>query len=66
MGKYIGSIYKHSQYQLSTKSIKEPVFSFSYSQTSSSIKLSITSVSSVIDKEKPIPFCVPKIPSVLI
>ena len=51
MGKEIDQIYKHSQYQLSTTPIKAPVFSYSDSQTSSSIKLTITSVYSVIDKK---------------
>ena len=52
MGKDIGKIYKHSQYQLSNPSIKEPVVSSSDSQTSTSIKLTITSVSSDIDKKQ--------------
>ena len=62
MGKDIDQIYKHGQSQLSTTSIKEPVMSSSVSQTSLSIELTINSVSSIIDKKKPIPFCVPKIP----
>ena len=66
MGKDIEQIYKHSQSQLSTPSIKTPVISYSNSQTSSSIELTITSVSSVIDKNKQILFCVPKIPSKII
>ena len=52
MGKDIGHIYKHSQCQLSTSSIKKPVFLYSASQTSSSIKLTITCVSSVIYKDQ--------------
>ena len=51
MGKDIGQTYKHSQSQLSTLSIKAPVLSYSVSQTSSSIELTITSVPSVIDKK---------------
>ena len=52
MGKDIGRIYKHVQSQLSITSIKEPVISSLASQTSSSIELTITSVSSVIDKKQ--------------
>ena len=50
--KDIGRNYKHIQYQLSNPSIKEPVLSSSYFQTSSYTKLKITSVSSVIDKKQ--------------
>ena len=52
MGKDIGQNLKHSQSQLSTISIKEPVLSSSDSSTSYSIELTITSVSSVIDKKQ--------------
>ena len=52
MGKDIGQNFKHSQSQLSTISIKEPVLSSSDSSTSYSIELTITSVSSVIDKKQ--------------
>ena len=52
MGKDILRIYKHSQSQLSTTSIKAPVLSYSDDQTSSYIELTITSVSSVIDKKQ--------------
>ena len=58
MDKDIGRIYKHVQYQSSFPSIKKPILSYSVSQTSSSIKLTITSVCSVIDK-KLIMFCIP-------
>ena len=47
MGKDIGWIYKHSQYQLSTFSLKTSVSSSSAYQTSSSIVLTATSVPSV-------------------
>ena len=63
MGKDIGRIYKHSQYQLSTLSLKTPVISYSEPQTSSDIKLTTTSVPYVTDKIKTIMFCIPKIPS---
>ena len=52
MGKAIRQISKHSQSQLSTQSIKEPILSSSYSQASSSTALTRPSVSSVIYKEK--------------
>ena len=51
MGKDIGKIYKHGQYQLSNVSFKAPVRAYSASQTSSSIKLTTTSVPSVRDKK---------------
>ena len=54
MGKYTGKIYKHSQSQISNPPIKAPVLSSSASQTSSSIELTITSVSSVIEEKQ---FC---------
>ena len=58
MGKDIGHIYKHSQSQISTPSIKAPFISYSASQTSSSIELTITSVSSVIyNKQTNCVFC---------
>ena len=66
MVKYIGRIYKHSQYQLSTLSLKAPVSSSSYPQTSSAIELTTTSIPSVIDKIKTILCCIPKIPSRMI
>ena len=52
MGKDIGQIYKHSQSQLSTLSIKESISSSSASQTSSSIELTTTSVTSVDEKKQ--------------
>ena len=63
MGKYIGRIYKHSQSQLSTLSLKTPVSSSSEPKTSSAIKLTTTSVPYVTDKIKTIMFLVPKIQS---
>ena len=60
MGKDIGKIYKHSQSQISTPSTKAPIILYLAYQTSSSIELTITSVLSVIDKNKPIPFCASK------
>ena len=44
MGKDIGRIYKHGQYQISTLSIKKIVISYSDSQTLSSIESKITSI----------------------
>ena len=52
MGKYIGCIYKHIKYQLSTPSINKPICSSSASQISSSIDSARTCVYSIIDKEK--------------
>ena len=52
MGKDIGQIYKHSQSQLSTFSIKSPVSAPSESQTSSAIKLITAYVPSTIDKHQ--------------
>ena len=52
MGKYIGIIYKHSQYQLSTSSLKAPVSSSLDTQTSSAIKLTTTPVPSVTYKNQ--------------
>ena len=52
MGKEIGQIYKYSQSQLSTPSLKAPVSSSSDPQTSSAIKLTTTSVPSVTDKNQ--------------
>ena len=66
MEKDKGWIYKHSQSQLSTLSIKGPVILSLASQTSFSIELTITSVPYVRDKNVPVPFCVPKIPSRII
>ena len=64
MYKDVGIIYKHIQSELSTLLIKASVISSSASSASSSIELTITSVSSVIDKK--ILFFVPKIPSRII
>ena len=61
MGKSIGQIYKHIQSLPSTPSIKEPVLSYSASQTSSSTALIRNAVSSVIDQKHLIRSCVPKI-----
>ena len=47
MGKDIGQIYKYSQSQLSTLSLKVPVISYSDPQTPSAIELTTTSVPSV-------------------
>ena len=52
MGEDIGQIYKHSQSQLSTSSLKVTVISSSDPQTSSAIKLTITSVPSVAEKNQ--------------
>ena len=52
MGKHIGKIYKHSQYQISTSSLKAPVSSYSEPQTSSVIELTTTSVPYVTDKHQ--------------
>ena len=52
MGKDIGKVYKHSQSQLSTSSLKEPVSSSSAPQTSSAIERTKTSVPSVTDKNQ--------------
>ena len=50
MGKDTGQIYKYSQSQLSSFSLKEPVSSSSDPQTPSDIELTTTSVPSVRDK----------------
>ena len=50
MGKGIGNIYKHSQYQLTTLSLKELVSSSSEPQTSSGIELTTMSIPSATDK----------------
>ena len=50
MGKDSRQIYRHSQSQLSTTSIKTHILSFLYYQTSTSIELTTTFVPSVIDK----------------
>ena len=63
MGKDIGRIYKNSQSQLSTSSLKTHVSSSSEPQTSSAIELTTTPVPSVTDKNQKILFCFPKIPS---
>ena len=63
MGKYIGQIYKHSQSQLSTLSLKTPVSSSSEPQTSSAIELTTTSIPSIPEKTKTIQFYILKIPS---
>ena len=52
MGKYIERIYKHSQSQLSTLSLKTPVSSSSEPQTSSAIELTTSSVPYVTDKHQ--------------
>ena len=52
MGKEIGQLYKHSQSQLSTLSLKAPVSSSSESQTASTIKLKTTFVLSARDKHQ--------------
>ena len=52
MGKEIGLIYKHGQYQLSTSSIKAHVSSSSEPQNISAIKLTTTSVAYITDKHK--------------
>ena len=52
MGKNIGQIYKYSQSQISTFSLKASVSSYSDPQTSSAIKLTTTSVPSVKDKNQ--------------
>ena len=62
MGKYIGKIYKHSQYQLSTLSLKAPDISSSEPQTSSDIELTTMSVPYVTAKHQKIMLCIPKIP----
>ena len=54
MGKDIGQIYKYSQSQLSTSSLKAPVSSSSYPQASSAIKLTTAPVPSVIEKNQEI------------
>ena len=52
MGKDIGRIYKHSQSQFSTLSIKAPVISYSDPQIFSAIKLATTSVPSITEKHQ--------------
>ena len=52
MGKDIGQMYKHGQYQLSTLSLMASVSSSSYPQTSSAIKLTTTPVPSVTEKNQ--------------
>ena len=52
MSKDIGQIYKHSQSQLSTSSLKAPVSLSSDTQISSAIKLTTTPVPSVTDKNQ--------------
>ena len=52
MGKDIERIYKHSQPQLSTSSLKAPVSSSSDPQTSSVIELKTTPFPSVTDKNQ--------------
>ena len=52
MGKDVGKIYQHSQYQLSTSSYKAPVNSYSASETLSSIELTTASIFSVRDKNQ--------------
>ena len=60
MVKYIGLVYKHVKSQLLTIPIKEPVLSSSAYQTSLSTELTITPVSSVIDKRNRFRFLFPK------
>ena len=48
----MGKIYKHSQYKLSTYSLKAPISSSSESQTSSATELTTTSVPSARDKHQ--------------
>ena len=52
MGKYTGKIYKHSQYQISTLSLKIPVSLSSEPQTSSAIELTTAYVPSTTDKHQ--------------
>ena len=52
MVKYIGQIYKHSQSQLSTLSLKAPVSLSSDLQTSLAIELTTTYVPSITDKNQ--------------
>ena len=52
MGKDMVRIYEHSQYQLSTYSLKAPVSSSSEPKKSSNIKLTTTSVHSAADKNQ--------------
>ena len=52
MGKDIGRIYKYSQSQISTFSLKTPVSSSPEPQISSSIELTTMSVPSVRDKNQ--------------
>ena len=61
MGKYIGNVYKHSQYQISTFSFKTHGSSSPEPQTSSAIELTSTSVPSVRDKNQNNSVCIPKI-----
>ena len=66
MGKYIGRIYKHGQSQISTTSIKKPVFNpqiiKNHPQLIQQELLSLL----LLTKSKLIPFCVTKIPSIMI
>ena len=52
MGKDIGQIYKHSQYQLSNSSLKAPVSSSSEHKTTSAFSLITTNFASVTDKHQ--------------
>ena len=52
MGRDIGQIYKYFQPRLSTSSLKAPVSSSLYTQTSSAVKLTTTSVPSVRNKNQ--------------
>ena len=65
MGKDIGRIYKHSQSQLSTSSIKAPVSSSSEPQNFSAVKLKTNYVPSITDKHQTILFCVTKTPPIM-
>ena len=52
MGKDIGRIYKHSQYQLSTLLLNTPVSSSSEPQISSAIESTTTSIPSATEKHQ--------------
>ena len=60
MSKEIGRLYKYSQSQISTLSLKAPVSSYSDPQISSAVKLTRTSVPSVTDKNQNNCFVFPK------
>ena len=60
MGKDIGRIYKYSNFQLSTFSLKTPVSSSSEPQKYSAIEPTTMSVPSTTDKHEKICFVFPK------